>query len=396
MPAPQSRSTSRSAVLAVLLSGRQLERNQIVERTGLSRATVFRAVDDLRAQGTVRDVTLAAPAGRGRPPIGVQLVTESQRVCGVDLGGTNCRIVIADLLGRATRVARHHTPRELQAPSLARWIGEQIGELVDGEDLMAIAVGLPGALSGDASRVFGSQNLPQIVGTTFISTLEAEATVPVVVENDSNLALTGELRYGALARDATVSLLAIGTGLGSAAAIGGSVLRADDGRLGEFGRLNMPGSKRKLRDLVSGAGLIRYAEECGVDIADPRELFTAPDRYPGLYRQLVDALVHLVAIVALAYEPRSILLTGGVSQGFDRTLIDKVAADVSEIVGVPIDLVRSSLGDRSGLYGAMAAALTRAYTDLGVSTVDLSRVEVDRVAAARCLAELDGSTTEEP
>lgn len=387
-----SRSASRSAVLSVILAGQPLERNHIVERTGLSRATVFRAVDDLRAQGAVRDVALAAPAGRGRPPTGVQLVGDARRACGVDLGGTNCRIVIADLLGRAVRVDRQRTPADTTGPELAAWILNRIDKISDDHgSLGGIAIGLPGALSGDATRVLGSQNLPQIVGARFISALREQAPAPVVVENDSNLALTGELRYGALPRDATVSLLAIGTGVGSAAAIGGQVLRTGDGRLGEFGRLNMPGSKLKLRDLVSGAGLIGYARECGVDIADPRELFATPDRYPGLYRQVVDAMTHLVAIVALAYEPRSILLTGGVSQGFGRQLIDRVATDVSEIVGVPINLDHSSLGDSSGLFGAMATALARTYTDLGVAAADLPRVEVDRDAVRGSLIGLTGS-----
>ena len=41
------RVSNRSAVLAALLSGSEMDRQQLIVTTGLSRATVFRIVDDL-------------------------------------------------------------------------------------------------------------------------------------------------------------------------------------------------------------------------------------------------------------------------------------------------------------------------------------------------------------
>lgn len=390
-----TRSANRSAVLSVLLSGRLLDRNQIIDGSGLSRATVFRIVDDLRASGLVEEQELEPPTGPGRPPLGIRMVAGARRVCGVDLGGTQCRMVMADLLGQTITRAQHRTPRDLDGPGLAAWIADRIAEL-DPQDrkfgpLGAVAIGLPGALSGDSSRVVASQNLPPIRGTAFIDALPAAIAAPVILENDSNLALLGELRYGSLAVDDTVSLLAIGTGLGSAAAIEGRILRAQDGRLGEFGRLNLPGSKTRIRDLVSGAGLVAYAQESGIDVSDARDVLAFPDRFAGLHRQVVEALVHLVAIVALAYEPRSVLLTGGFSNGLDDALLRRIGSEVTEIVGVPLALHRTSLGDHAGLYGALATALGGLYAALGVLDEHLASIEVDR----RHLTELFDRTPDE-
>jgi predicted NBD/HSP70 family sugar kinase len=380
--AAAGRPTNRSAVLSVLLSGRLLDRNQIIDGAGLSRATVFRIVDALRGSGLVTEHELTPPPGPGRPPIGIQLVAGARRVCGVDLGGSRCRMVLADLLGRTVARSEHRTPGDLDGPHLAGWIADRVAELGEGgrsSPLGSVAIGLPGAISGDSSTVVASQNLPPIRGTAFIEELQRALPVPVAIENDSNLALLGELRYGSLAPDDTVSLLAIGTGLGSATAIDGRVLRTRDGRLGEFGRLNLPGSKVRIRDLVSGAGLVGYARECGIDISDAREVLTDPVRHSGLHRQVTEALVHLVAIVALAYEPRSVLVTGGFSRGLDDALLQRVSGEVAGIVGVPINLRRTSLGDHAGLYGALASALDALYRVLGVQPEHLDAIEVDRV-----------------
>ncbi|MBO0810779.1 MAG: ROK family protein [Microlunatus sp.] len=388
-----TRSANRSAVLSVLLSGRLLDRNQIIDRSELSRATVFRIVDDLKATGLVAEQELGTSAGPGRPPVGIQLQATSGRVCGIDLGGSSCRLVLADLLGRTIARSQHRTPRHLDGPGLARWITERVADLDPGgrrvADLGAIAIGLPGALSGDSDRVVASQNLLSIRGTAFIDAMRETTAAELNLENDSNLALLGELRYGALRADDTVTLLAIGTGLGVAAAIDGRILRARDGRLGEFGRLNLPGAKTRIRDLVSGGGLMAYAQQNGIDISDAREVLEAPDRFPGLCRQLTEALVHLVAIVALAYEPRAVLLTGGFSHGLDDALLRRVGSEVTEIVGVPVELHRTSLGDHAGLYGALATALGRLYTVLGVQQEHLGSIEVDRDLVTELFAAQD-------
>lgn len=377
-----TRSANRSAVLSLLLSGRLLDRNRIIEGSRLSRATVFRIVDDLRIAGLVEETQLEPPTGPGRPPVGIRLIGSARRVCGVDLGGSHCRFVVADLLGRTIARSHWRTPRDLDGAALARWIADRVFELSRPSrrygKLASVAIGLPGPLSGDGMQVVGSQNLPPIRGTAFIEALHQAVPARVIVENDSNLALLGELRYGSLAADETVVLLAIGTGLGSAAAIDGRILRAQDGRLGEFGRLNLPGSKTRIRDLVSGAGLVAYAQESGIDISDAQEVLGSPDRFAALHRQVIEALVHLVAIVGLAYEPRSILMTGGFCHGLDDSLLRRIEAEVAAIVGVPVDIRPTSLGDHAGLYGALATALAAAYASLGVLDEHLGSIEVDR------------------
>ena len=63
---PTSRDYNKASILDVVLSHAPLTRNGLIELTGLSKATVSRAVEDLRADGFVVDGGVDHVAGRGR------------------------------------------------------------------------------------------------------------------------------------------------------------------------------------------------------------------------------------------------------------------------------------------------------------------------------------------
>lgn len=384
----EPRATNRSAVLSALLSGQPRQRNQIVEHTGLSRATVFRIVDDLRSRGLVRDAAIAPPVGPGRPSTPVEFDGGVQTVCGIDLGGTNCRFVVTDALGVTLVRARYATPHELDGEQMGRWMAGRVHELVAACEgtrgpLGAVGVGVPGAVAGDRSQMVGAYNLPQILGSDFIDAFRAGTGVPTILDNDSNLALVGELQYGSLAEDETAALLTLGTGLGSAVALRGRVLYGPAGLLGEFGRLRLPGGTTRLRDLVSGAGLVEFARARGHGVEHAQEIFEHPDRFGDLHAQVRDALVHLVSIVALAYEPRTVVMTGGFAEGLDDRLLEQVQRTVLDTVGIDTQVRRTALGDSAGLLGALAVALGELYASYGVLEEHIAGIEIDRLRVVK-------------
>lgn len=389
-PASEPRAVNRSAILSVLLSGNVLQRNEIVEASGLSRATVFRVIDDLRARGYVIDVEAAPSGSPGRPSTPVAFNGAVHTVCGIDLGGTNCRLAIADALGSTLARSKFPTPHDLDGESMGRWMAAKVRELADSIPpahgaVGAVAIGVPGAVSSDRSAVVGSHNLPQILGTSFIDSFRDEIGVPVTLDNDSNLALVGELQYGGLAENETAALLTLGTGLGSAVALDGSVLYGRTGILGEFGRLQVPGTNTRLRDLVSGAGLISYAREHGYEISSASEVLAEPARFPELLSLIHAALVHLVSLVGLAYEPRTVIVTGGFADGLGLDVFERVQNDVLSLVGVSTLLRRTQLGDYAGLLGSVAVALGDLYASFGVLEEHIAGIDVARERAVDAL-----------
>jgi predicted NBD/HSP70 family sugar kinase len=379
------RASNRSAVLAELLSGTEMDRQQLIAGTGLSRATVFRIVDDLMENGLVAERHRILRDGPGRQSTAVAFNDRSALVCGVDLGGTNCRTVLCDALGRPVVRSHRATPTGMPAEELAQWLAEEIrvlaGKHGDGVPLRAVTVGLPGVVTGDGRNVVNSHNLGQIRGTTFIDLLSGLLDPPTVIANDSNLALRGELQYGTLPETETAVLLTLGTGLGSAVSLGGRILAGESGLLGEFGRLRLPGRPHRLRDFLSGAGLAAYARERGVAVGSARDVFTPGTggaEHQALLREVDEALTHLVSLVALAYEPRTVLLTGGLSDSFDTSCLDRVADEVARTVGVRSTVRKSQLGQSAGLLGAVASSLATLYASLGVSSAHIASIQVDR------------------
>ncbi|MEJ1109440.1 MULTISPECIES: ROK family transcriptional regulator [unclassified Kribbella] len=391
-----TRTANRGAVIAALLSEAGIDRRQLVEQTGLSWATVARIVDDLLADGLALEQHKIVREGPGRQAAALGFNPRSGLVCGIDLGGTYCRMVIADGIGSAIIRCRDETPRDLGAAELASWIATRVHGLVerygDGIPLTSVAIGLPGVVASTKDRVVGAFNLPQILGTAFVETVGAELGVPTIIDNDSNLELLGELYYGDLPRDETIVLLSLGTGLGSAVALNRQVLAGPEGLLGEFGRLRLPGRKERLRDLLSGAGLLALTRSAGHRIDRADEVFADPDRFGELVGEIRAALVHLVSIVALAYEPGTVVFTGGFSGAFSDSVLETVGAETVETVGVHSDLRRSVLGDSGGLLGAMAAALSGYYTSIGVARDQVASITTSDLGV---VAQLDSCAVDQ-
>jgi predicted NBD/HSP70 family sugar kinase len=393
---PGTRTANRGAIIAALLSGAGIDRRQLVEQTGLSWATVARIVDDLLADGLALEQHKIVREGPGRQAAALGFNPRSGLVCGIDLGGTYCRMVIADGVGTAIIRYRDKTPRDLGATELASWIATRVLSLVerygDGVQLTSVAIGLPGVVASSKDRVVGAFNLPQIRGTTFVETVGAELGVPTIIDNDSNLALLGELRFGQLPRDETVVLLSLGTGLGASVAFNRQVLAGPEGLLGEFGRLRLPGRKERLRDLLSGAGLLALARAAGHELDSADEVFADPDRFSALAQEIHESLLHLVSIVALAYEPSTVVFTGGFSAAVTDSVLKTISAETFETVGVHSDLRRSVLGDSGGLLGAMAAALSGYYTAIGVARHQIASITTSGLGV---VAQLDGCAVDQ-
>ncbi|MCL2463744.1 MAG: helix-turn-helix domain-containing protein, partial [Micrococcales bacterium] len=126
-----TRRSNRGAVLEQLLTGRESGRPEIAAATGLSQATVFRVVNELIAARILVDGPSIARAGRGRNAMSVRLNESIALVCGVDLGGTNCRLVLADALGRTVARRQFPTLQGVDGDAFGQWLAERVVALAE-------------------------------------------------------------------------------------------------------------------------------------------------------------------------------------------------------------------------------------------------------------------------
>src|SRR3954469_224052 len=119
---PTSRDHNKALVLEVLLSRAPLTRNEVIEVTGLSKATVSRAVEERRTDGFGVDGAVDAVAGRGRRSTYLDVPDTTGHVVGISLGVQTTCVLVADLRGREVQHVIVPTMAHHEVGNAAEWL----------------------------------------------------------------------------------------------------------------------------------------------------------------------------------------------------------------------------------------------------------------------------------
>jgi predicted NBD/HSP70 family sugar kinase/biotin operon repressor len=366
------RDFSRRSVLTDLLGNRPTSRKAISERTGLSAATVSRAVDALVADGVIREEAEIISENRGRRAVRLDVVAERCTVLGVDLGASNTRMILADFAGESLARVELPTPSGLAPAELAHWLVGVADRLASGrDDVAAVSVGLPGAVA-ETRTVSNAPNLDQVEDPAFRDALDQGFSLPVSLDNDVNYALLGEQRSGSAMRTPSAAMVTIGAGLGAALAIDGRIIHGRHGLVGEFGQLPVGPFGARLEHMVTGPGILRRAEEAGHPLSRPEGLFGSDPALAGLRAQFDHALQIVLTAIAVSSEPEVIVLGGGIASSLAPDL-GRYQAALEANLRIAPRLVMAGLADFSGAVGAVIASLQTLDRGLGVEPADLAR-----------------------
>jgi len=372
------RSINRSAVLDVIRQNSPIARSQIAKRLNVSLPTVMRIVDDLIAEDLVRPHGSREATG-GRPRSLLEFNGKAYAVVGVDLGGTKMFGAVADLAGTIQHEV--HVPLDAgdRDGSLQR-LCDLIQTLLDaprppGQRIRGIGVGAPGVTLSQEGVVtwapsLGWRDLP------LKDILSKRFNLPVLVENDVNLAALGELGYGAGQGARDLVCIAIGTGIGAGIIIDGSLYRGHNEASGEIGYM-VPGVEflgrrydqfGALETLASGTGVAKRARqllvEQGVPLPpeglDAEWVFAAARAGQAWAQRVVDETVDYLSLaianVSTLLNPELVILGGGVVRSADL-LIEPILRRLEGVVPCVPRLVASPLGRRAAVMGAIMLVL---------------------------------------
>jgi len=303
---------------------------------------------------------------------------------GVDIGGTKVLGGVVDEDGRVLARARRQTPATDVSDTLDR-IVEVIQELTATHEVEAVGIGAAGWIDAKRSTVLFAPNLAWR-NEPLREEVARHVTVPVVVENDANVAAWAEFQFGAAA-DATESMVmfTVGTGIGGALIIGGELVRGAHGIAGELGHVTaVPdghpcgcGKRGCIEQYASGKALARFARATAEQDSeramallalaggDPAAI-TGPmvtsaarggdpaalDAFREVGHWLALALADLVQIV----DPQVLVVGGGVIDAGDL-LLKPARAAFPEILAqrgrLPVGEIRGALlGNTAGVVGA--------------------------------------------
>jgi glucokinase len=365
-------------VLAAVMDRlRPFTRAELIGETGLSAPTVSSLVGQLIRYGVVRDLG-TGPSRGGRRPAFMEFNARHGFVAGVDIGPTRTRLAVADLRGE--RLADRIIPTPLStgpAASLAE-IAEALRALMQEahappEQLLALAAGAPGVVDQDRGVVVWAPNLEGWVQVPMRDLLQHALGVPVMVENDVNLAILGEHWRGAARGHDTCAFLFVGTGIGAGILIDGSLHRGHHSMAGEIAIMCMGpqyvdvdfGSRGCLETLAGLKALAaRWRGEARGDPAQwMARLFEAAQAGDASARQAVEETADLIGIAAVnlgAVLDPSLIVLGGALFAQAEPLVEAVRKVVTRISRAPIQLAVSALGKDAPLCGSLLLAMTEA------------------------------------
>src|SRR6185295_19953134 len=143
---------------------------------------------------------------------------------GIDLGGTNIKILAVSQVGQILDRSSSETERNSPA-AWTRTIKTKIAELEDTQKEPAQWIGLaaPGLAARDSLSIASMPGkLGGIEGLNWTEALQTSHPVPVI--NDAHAAMMGEVWLGAAVGFSDVVLLTLGTGVGGAILADGRLL----------------------------------------------------------------------------------------------------------------------------------------------------------------------------
>ncbi|WP_216827698.1 ROK family glucokinase [Alkalihalobacterium elongatum] len=326
---------------------------------------------------------------------------EERWLVGVDIGGTTIKLAFVTTDGELVtkwEIPTDKTKNGHRIPTdIAKSIDQKMLELnVPKGTLLALGVGAPGPVNFTDGSIevavnLGWEHFP------LKALLEKETALPVVVDNDANLAALGEMWKGAGAGANDMIFVTLGTGVGGGIISNGKIVHGLNGAGGEIGHITSVikdgascncGKKGCLETIASATGIVRLAlEEVSTtthftrlkDVFEETQTLTAKDvldlakEEDGPAKKVIDevALYLGLALANLAngLNPEKIVIGGGVSKAGDTILAPIKEYFVSFAfprVFDGIDITIATLGNDAGVIGAAWLANMSVTTNTGV------------------------------
>jgi predicted NBD/HSP70 family sugar kinase len=205
--------------------------------------------------------------------------------------------------------------------------------------------------------------------------------LPVLVDNNVNLAAVGEKWFGLARGVATMVFIAIGAGIGMGLIIDDELVRGAHGAAGEIGYLPLVGDPFDprhrlhggLEDEVAAAGILAAfrarvggGSDAGAVPSSAAEVFDLAAAGDADARAVVEHVASrlgaAIATVCAIIDPELVVLGGGI--GANRLLLPPVRGAAAALVPITARIETSRLGDRAALQGAIAVALQAARAQL--------------------------------
>jgi len=273
----------------------------------------------------------------------------SDRIIGLDIGGTKCAVLVGTYQGE-----------------------------VEGNALAALSVSIGGPLDCERGIIYSPPNLPGWDAIPLKEKLQERFGVPAHVEHDGNAGALAEWRFGAGVGVQSLVFLTMGTGLGGGMILDGRLYRGARDMAGEVGHVRLApdgplayGKRGSWEGLCAGPAFAALAEEmyplrwgAGVDTREVVRLALTGDvQAVAVVERVAENMGRGLAMLVDLLNPEMIVI-GSMAVRLGELLLEPtrraLRGEALPAAAEACQVVPAQLGERLGDVAALCAAIEAA------------------------------------
>jgi len=373
------RRTNLNVVLGVMRESSALTGTDLIEATGLTRATVIAVCNDLIRRGWVRE--LKAPKGpgpqKGRPARYFEFNEAAGCVLGIDIGMATTTVLVADLKGGILSRTSERFIKNAGAADRRATVIQAVDQALAAAGLahsavLAVGVGLATAVDRHGNLVKSRRQW-----RSFDLGLQTQAWKqhgwPVLLGNDAKLAALAERWCGIGAGIEDLAVMLAGERIATGLIEAGRLLHGSNGGAGEVGKLELvdgvgsqdgiaklarlwgtellaSGAPTKIRDLV-GPGVTRVSARFVFEAAAAGDAGAQE-----ILERIARRMARVISLLGTFLNPELVVIGGAVAASA-AVLLPTITAELPRLTETPPRVAVSGLGNAIVAMGAVRLAL---------------------------------------
>lgn len=331
---------NRKKILTLLMSKRELTKQEISLRTKISIPTVATNVNELIEEGILEEAGVASSSG-GRKPVVIRFVPDSRFSFGVDIDVESVKIALVNLDCKIIVEKSFATKSFAKIDDLISKISEEITTImkeknIDEEKILGIGFSLPGTVNEKKMvlELAPNLNMKNINFKQFSNVFK----LPFYIENEANCGAVAEYMLSGSKANNFI-YISITQGVGTGIIMNGHLYKGKNQRAGEFGHMVIiPGGKKCncgrngcWELYVSEKALLdNYYEKSGkkIDIHNLMSLVREKDEIASkIWKEYIEYLSLGIENLILGLDPSVIVIGGNVAK-YEDLLIEPIKNNI--------------------------------------------------------------------
>jgi glucokinase len=361
-------------------------RAAIAKELNLSAPAVSRAVDVLLERKDILE-TDKYQLENGKKVTQLKFNAKKEYVIGIDLLRNPMKMVISDFSGEIVkRWEGFELNREediiddliAESHTLINTFCEE--QKVDKKHIAAIGIGVPATIDSETGVVLGTQRYDYLLGKNYGKRMEEEFHLPTFVDNITNMSAIAERKRGVSKGKQNFVFLEVSTGIGLGIIINGLHYPGSFGAAGEIGYtpLTLEHLQEKyaplgylertisMQSIAEKAKEMGLCKECDSVLSSVANVFYLAKEGNSAAKEIfVNLFNHILVLcsnVILMLNPDQVVLGGSIAAMpyVEDLIVKELKIRLGGIIPFEVpEIILSSLGDDSGVIGAVEMALYR-------------------------------------